>query len=92
MSYEGREIITITKAELKDLVTEIIETTLLKDREFRLNLDDLPPICKQSTVAKYLDVDRKTVNNWIKKGLIDIVFIDGRPMVPRSEILKLLNK
>jgi len=45
------------------------------------------PNLKIRTVAEFLDVDPKTIKNWIKKGLLEAFKIGGTTRITRESVL-----
>jgi len=92
MNEGPSKLMFITKDELDDLVTRVTENTLQKYIECRDKVEYLPLVLTKASTAKLLNLSKTTINRMIDKGTIEPVFIDGRCMVPRNEILKLLIK
>ncbi len=78
----------ITQQDWMDLynkisnLTEVVSSLIPKKEDEILNIEEAKNVLK---------VSRKTISNWINKGVMESSKVKGRVLIRRSEIDRLIN-
>ena len=78
----------ITQQDWMDLynkisnLTEVVSSLIPKKEDELLNIEEAKNVLK---------VSRKTISNWINKGVMESSKVRGRVLIRRSEIDRLIN-
>jgi len=89
----GSTTVTLNRITAKELVNKILDglDTKLISLEKRLSNTETSEFITKKEVSKMLGVSMATINNWVRKGILNSTKVQSTVRFKKSEILKLLE-